>query len=84
MGVWRKFLHFISRSKQPLTSRSNNNTVYPVLPSNNNLQHISDREEADDVDDDPSLHPSFSPLFIERSRSEMKSKYDCLRVNNCY
>ncbi|KAL1232474.1 Cyclin-Y [Trichinella spiralis] len=44
------------------------------------LQHISEREH-DDIDQDPSTHPTKGPLFMERSRSEMK-----LRENrrSCY
>ncbi|VDP08072.1 unnamed protein product [Soboliphyme baturini] len=34
------------------------------------LQHISEREP--DIDQDPSTHPTKGPLFMERSKSEMK------------
>ncbi|XP_043215344.1 cyclin-Y-like protein 1 [Amphibalanus amphitrite] len=37
-----------------------------------NLQHISEREP-DDLNDDPSLHPSVGPLFVERSKSSIEN-----------
>jgi len=36
-----------------------------------NLQHISEREP-EDVEEDPSTHPTKGPIFMERSKSEMK------------
>ena len=38
-----------------------------------NLQHISEREP-DDLNDDPSLHPTVGPLFVERSKSNIESE----------
>lgn len=38
-----------------------------------NLQHISEREP-DDIDRDPSVHPSATTLFIERSKRAIQSK----------
>jgi hypothetical protein len=40
----------------------------------NFLPHISERELPDEADEDPSTHPSVRPIFMERSRSEMKLK----------
>uniref|UniRef100_A0AC35UAN2 CYCLIN domain-containing protein n=1 Tax=Rhabditophanes sp. KR3021 TaxID=114890 RepID=A0AC35UAN2_9BILA len=41
----------------------------------NFLPHISEREiPDDDVDEDPSTHPSVKTVFMERSQSEMKLK----------
>ncbi|XP_037068216.1 cyclin-Y-like [Pollicipes pollicipes] len=37
-----------------------------------NLQHISEREP-DDLNDDPSLHPTVGPLFVERSKSSIEN-----------
>lgn len=44
--------------------------IYPI--SESSTQHISDREEADNVENDPSLHPTVGPLFVLRSRHEHK------------
>lgn len=41
--------------------------------SSTNLQHISEREP-EDLDSDPSTHPSAGPLFMRRSRSDVRSK----------
>ncbi|KAI1729270.1 cyclin domain-containing protein [Ditylenchus destructor] len=58
-------------------------TVTPVPPTKtvngreisvNFLPHISEREIADDEDQDPSTHPSVRPTFVERSKSEMRLK----------
>lgn len=38
-----------------------------------NLQHISEREP-DDLERDPSVHPSATTLFIERSKKAIQSK----------
>lgn len=38
-----------------------------------NLQHISEREP-DDLDRDPSVHPSATTLFIEKSKRAIQSK----------
>ena len=38
-----------------------------------NLQHISEREP-DDLDQDPSLHPTAGPLFLLRSKQGINSK----------
>ena len=40
--------------------------------SSTNLQHISEREP-DDIDSDPSSHPTCGPLFMQRSRSDIRS-----------
>ena len=40
----------------------------------NNLPHISEREP-DDLDQDPSLHPTAGPLFVLRSNQASESKY---------
>ncbi|XP_053209847.1 cyclin-Y-like protein 1 isoform X2 [Panonychus citri] len=40
--------------------------------SSSNLQHISERETAEDLESDPSTHPTIGPLFIQRSRSDMR------------
>ncbi|KRY88359.1 putative cyclin-like protein, partial [Trichinella pseudospiralis] len=48
------------------------------------LQHISEREH-DDIDQDPSTHPTKGPLFMERSRSEMKlreNRRSCYLIGN--
>lgn len=37
-----------------------------------NLQHISEREP-DDLDQDPSLHPTAGPLFLSKSRQIIES-----------
>lgn len=37
-----------------------------------NLQHISEREP-DDLDRDPSVHPSATTLFIEKSKRAIQS-----------
>lgn len=39
-----------------------------------NLQHISEREP-DDLDQDPSLHPTAGPLFLTKSRQVIESEY---------
>lgn len=38
-----------------------------------NLQHISEREP-DDLDQDPSLHPSAGPLFLLKSKTVIESE----------
>lgn len=38
-----------------------------------NLQHISEREP-DDIGKDPSVHPSATTLFIEKSKRAIQSK----------
>lgn len=49
-----------------------------------NLQHISEREP-DDLNDDPSLHPTVGPLFVERSRSNIESECShCSQLANIY
>lgn len=40
-----------------------------------NLQHISEREP-DDVERDPSVHPSATTLFIERSKKAIQSTFE--------
>ncbi|KAI1285847.1 Cyclin-Y [Halotydeus destructor] len=40
-----------------------------------NLQHISEREP-DDIDCDPSTHPSAGPLFMSRSKNDVRSHKD--------
>ena len=43
-----------------------------------NLQHISEREP-EDLETDPSSHPKVGPLFMQRSRSDIKGMKDfCL------
>lgn len=39
-----------------------------------NLQHISEREP-DDLDQDPSLHPTAGPLFLTKSKQVIESEY---------
>ncbi|CAJ0941530.1 unnamed protein product, partial [Mesorhabditis belari] len=51
-----------------------NQTLQREDTSQNFLPHISEREATDDCEDDPSIHPTVRPTFIERSRSEMKIK----------
>uniref|UniRef100_A0A915D691 Cyclin N-terminal domain-containing protein n=1 Tax=Ditylenchus dipsaci TaxID=166011 RepID=A0A915D691_9BILA len=41
-------------------------------PNVNFLPHISEREIADNEDQDPSTDPSVQPTFVERSKSEMR------------
>lgn len=41
-------------------------------PSLTNLQHISEREP-EDLDSDPSTHPTAGPLFMLRSKSDMRN-----------
>lgn len=45
-----------------------------------NLQHISEREP-DDQDSDPSTHPSTGPLFMQRSRSDVRSKLIQIKIS---
>ena len=40
----------------------------------NNIQHISEREH-DDLDQDPSLHPTAGPIFLSKSRDAQQSKW---------
>lgn len=40
--------------------------------STSNLQHISEREP-EDFDQDPSTHPTAGPLFMQRSRSDIRN-----------
>lgn len=40
--------------------------------STSNLQHISEREP-EDFDQDPSTHPTAGPLFMQRSRSDVRN-----------
>uniref|UniRef100_A0A0R3RH41 PITH domain-containing protein n=1 Tax=Elaeophora elaphi TaxID=1147741 RepID=A0A0R3RH41_9BILA len=42
--------------------------------STNFLPHISERELPDELGEDPSTQPMVKPIFMERSRSEMKLK----------
>lgn len=39
-----------------------------------NLQHISEREPEEGAND-PSTHPTAKPIFMERSRSDMRSEH---------
>ncbi|RWS04472.1 cyclin-Y-like protein 1-B [Dinothrombium tinctorium] len=43
--------------------------------SGSNLQHISEREP-EDIESDPSTHPSAGPLFMQRSRSDVRHYKD--------
>uniref|UniRef100_F1L7F9 Cyclin-like protein n=2 Tax=Ascaris TaxID=6251 RepID=F1L7F9_ASCSU len=58
--------------------RRNHQYVNQTFPredtSTNFLPHISERELPDEMGDDPSTHPMVKPMFMERSRSEMKLK----------
>lgn len=47
-----------------------------VAPAASLLQHISEREP-DDMDGDPSTNPRTGPLFMQRSRSDIRSEYQC-------
>lgn len=40
----------------------------------NFLPHISERELPDEMDEDPSTHPTAQPTFMERSQSQLKLK----------
>ena len=40
--------------------------------SSTNLQHISEREHPEDLEGDPSTQPSIGPLFMQRSRSDIR------------
>lgn len=40
-----------------------------------NLQHISEREP-EDFEADPSTHPTAGPLFMQRSRSDIRSQFN--------
>ncbi|KAE9554889.1 hypothetical protein FO519_001917 [Halicephalobus sp. NKZ332] len=51
-----------------------NNSLGNRKVSVNFLPHISERELPDELDPDPSTHPTVRPTFMERSRSEMKLK----------
>ena len=44
--------------------------------TNTNIQHISEREH-DDLDQDPSLHPTAGPLFLSRARHAQQSEWSC-------
>lgn len=46
----------------------------PDLSHSSLLQHISEREP-DDLDCDPSSNPRTGPLFMQRSRSDIRSEY---------
>ncbi|CAB3401658.1 unnamed protein product [Caenorhabditis bovis] len=51
------------------------NQVFPRDETSTNfLPHISEREQAEDYEQDPSTHPTARPTFMERSKSEMKLK----------
>uniref|UniRef100_U5EYN6 Putative cyclin n=1 Tax=Corethrella appendiculata TaxID=1370023 RepID=U5EYN6_9DIPT len=41
--------------------------------SNNNLQHISEREAADEGETDPSVDPSAGTMFLERSKQNLEN-----------
>ncbi|KFM66049.1 putative cyclin-like protein, partial [Stegodyphus mimosarum] len=45
--------------------------IYFQDESISNLQHISEREP-EDFDADPSTHPTAGPLFMQRSKSDMR------------
>jgi hypothetical protein len=47
-----------------------------------NLQHISEREP-DDIDRDPSVHPSATTLFIERSKRAIQSRLTRPNQSKC-
>jgi len=53
--------------------RYNNHPLIKEEDSCFNLQHISERE-ADDPETDPSTHPTVGPLFMQRSRSDIRGK----------
>ncbi|VDO24456.1 unnamed protein product [Brugia timori] len=51
------------------------NQTFPIEDTSTNfLPHISERELPDEIGEDPSTQPMVKPIFMERSRSEMKLK----------
>ncbi|GFY08768.1 cyclin-Y-like protein 1 [Trichonephila clavipes] len=45
--------------------------IFPCPNSISNLQHISEREP-EDFDADPSTHPTAGPIFMQRSKSDVR------------
>ncbi|MCP9259415.1 Cyclin-Y-like protein 1 [Dirofilaria immitis] len=71
-----------TRSKEVMynVKQANHEYVNQTFPrddtSTNFLPHISERELPDEIGEDPSTQPMVKPIFMERSRSEMKSKFE--------
>lgn len=56
------------RPSQLSIDKSGATTANCSAPGSANLQHISEREP-DDWNDDPSLHPSVGPLFLQKTQT---------------
>uniref|UniRef100_A0A914W585 Cyclin-like domain-containing protein n=1 Tax=Plectus sambesii TaxID=2011161 RepID=A0A914W585_9BILA len=69
--------NYRGRNGQTLHEHEYVNHTFPrddTSTSGKFLQHISEREQPDDANGDPSTQPSVRPTFMERSKSEMKLK----------